>query len=66
MKDNKKRINKQAINNSMRWFNPNDSTNYKHKDIKKSFERSIDKEVINKLSTKQLKQVSNILNKIDY
>ena len=60
MKDNKKRINKQAINNSMRWFNPND------KDIKKRFERSIDKEVINKLSTKQLKQVSNILNKIDY
>ena len=60
MKDNKKRINKQAINNSMRWFNPND------KDIKKSFERSIDKEAINKLSTKQLKQVSEILNKIDY
>ena len=60
MKENKKRINKQAINNSMRWFNPND------KDIKKSFERSIDKQAINKLSTKQLKQVSKILNKIDY
>lgn len=60
MKDNKKRINKKAINNGMSWFNPND------KDIKKSFERSIDKQAINKLSTKQLKQVSKILNKIDY
>tara|TARA_R110001583_G_scaffold51267_1_gene160168 strand:- start:750 stop:1022 length:273 start_codon:yes stop_codon:yes gene_type:complete len=36
------------------------------KDIKKSFERSIDKQAINNLSTKQLKQVSEILNKIDY
>ena len=61
MKENKqKRINKQAINNNMSWFNPND------KDIKKSFERSIDKQAINNLSNKQLKQVSNILNKIDY
>ena len=60
MKDNKKRINKQAINNGMSWFNPND------KDIKKSFVRSIDKQAINNLSTKQLKQVSKILNKIDY
>ena len=44
----------------MSWFNPND------KDIKKSFVRSIDKQAINNLSTKQLKQVSEILNKIDY
>lgn len=36
------------------------------KDIKKSFERSIDKQAINNLSAKQLKQVSEILNKIDY
>lgn len=66
MKENKNKINKQAINNSMRWFNPNDSAKYTYKDIKESFERSIDKQAINNLSTKQLKQVSKILNKIDY
>ena len=66
MKENKNKINKQAINNSMRWFNPNDSAKYTYKDIKESFERSIDKQAINNLSAKQLKQVSEILNKIDY
>ena len=32
---NRKRINKRAINNSMRWFNPNDSAKYNYNYIKK-------------------------------
>ena len=36
MKENKqKRLNKKAINNSMRWFNPNDSAKYNYNYIKK-------------------------------
>ena len=63
MKENKrKRLNKKEINKSMKWFNPNDSAKYNYN----SFEASIDKEAINNLSNKQLKEVSEILKKIDY
>jgi len=63
MKENKrKRLNKKEINKSMTWFNPNDSAKYNYN----SFEASIDKEAINNLSNKQLKEVSEILKKIDY
>jgi hypothetical protein len=35
MKENKqKRLNKKAINKSMRWFNPNDSSKYNYNYIK--------------------------------
>ena len=51
-----------AINNSMRWFNPNDSAKYNYN----SFDASINKKAINNLSNKQLKEVSKILKKIDY
>ena len=63
MKENKqKRLNKKAINNSMRWFNPNDSAKYNYN----SFDASINKKAINNLSNKQLKEVSKILKKIEY
>ena len=63
MKENKrKKLNKRKINSSMRWFNPNASAKYNYN----SFEASIDKEAINNLSNKQLKEVSEILKKIDY
>ena len=52
--EHRKRINKRAINNSMRWFNPNDSAKYNYN----SFDASINKKAINNLSNKQLKEVS--------
>ena len=60
MKENKQNIlNKKAINNSMRWFNPNDSAKYNYN----SFDASINKKALNNLSNKQLKEVNIKLKK---